>query len=250
MIQYGDARKLLFELPQHGGQLSVFSPPYWAQRVYGNDPDEIGWGNLSHYLHDMGVVLDGLWHALDDDAVVFCVMGDKAQGSGGAGGDHLKKGSKNWIPEYGKPKYDLASGQWTMVPYKFAEMAQARGWLVRTMIVWDKTPNVRPEALAHANRPYVSTERIVMLAKHPKHRFFPKRLVEKADIWHIAPRRGPKAERHYAPYPAEIPRRAILMCSSRGDTVIDPFAGSRTTNEVAEELGRVAVGIELYRPTP
>ncbi len=169
--------------------------------------------------------------------------------SGGAGGDHLKKGSKNWIAAYGKPDYgSMASGQHVMVPFRFAEMAQERGWLVRSIVVWDKSPNVKPEDMTHTNRPMFSHEYIIVLAKQVRHRFYPKRLVEKGNVWHITPHRGSKAKRHYAPFPEEIPRRAILASTRRGDLVLDPFVGSGTTVDVATDLGRRALGYELYPP--
>lgn len=51
------------------------------------------------------------------------------------------------------------------------------------------------------------------------------------------------------PHPAMMPkwlvRDLIISWSNPGDTVLDPFFGSGTTGEVALELGRKAVGIEL-----
>jgi DNA modification methylase len=246
-VKHGDARELVHALTPGSVQLVCTSPPYFGQRRYGDDPEhEIGWGTLDTYLADCRTVLDGLKVALDDDGTVWWVVGDKAAGSGGAGGDHLKGGSKDWIPTYGKVDAGLPSGQWCMVPYRFAQMAQADGWLVRSIIVWDKTPTTRPEDPKHANRPLVSTERIVLLAKKVRHRWHPVRLIEPADVWHIAPKRESKAKRHYAPYPGEIPRRAILAASSVGDLVLDPFAGSGTTLLVASDLRREALGFELY----
>ncbi len=43
---------------------------------------------------------------------------------------------------------------------------------------------------------------------------------------------------HPARYPAPIPEYFIRMLTDRGDLVVDPFAGSCVTGEVAERLGR------------
>src|SRR5262245_21542197 len=63
------------------------------------------------------------------------------------------------------------------------------------------------------------------------------------NAWILGPE--PLTENHYAAFPSEIPRRAILAGSRVGDVVLDPFAGSGTTVLVAQRLGRRALGIEL-----
>jgi DNA modification methylase len=62
-------------------------------------------------------------------------------------------------------------------------------------------------------------------------------------VWEITTK--PYAEAHFATFPPELPRICILAGSKPGDTILDPFAGSGTTGEVAQELGRHAVLIEL-----
>ena len=56
---------------------------------------------------------------------------------------------------------------------------------------------------------------------------------------------GASLKNHPAPFPLEIPSRLIRMFSFVGDTVLDPFAGSGTTAQVALELGHRAILIEL-----
>lgn len=252
-ILYGNCRTILPTIESGTVQQVITSPPYFGQRKYGDAPGEIGWGSIDDYLEQMGDVLDELHRVTDSDATAWFVLGDKRAGSGGAGGDHTKtgkaEGSKSWIPSYGKPNYgNLAGGQAMMVPFLFAQMAQQRDWLVRSLIVWDKSPNVKPESPKHINRPMFAHEIIVVLAKHTKHRWDHTRLVEKGDVWHVKPHRGKGAARHYAPFPAALPERAILAASNAGDVVLDPFAGSGTTITVANDLKRKGLGIELYDP--
>ncbi len=52
-------------------------------------------------------------------------------------------------------------------------------------------------------------------------------------------------EGHCATFPRALITPFVLAASRRGDTVLDPFAGSGTTLQVAKELGREAIGIEL-----
>lgn len=57
-------------------------------------------------------------------------------------------------------------------------------------------------------------------------------------------KKGEKNERTGA-FPEEIPRRLIRMYSVKGDTVLDPFCGTKTTLKVAEKLERKSIGLDI-----
>lgn len=64
-----------------------------------------------------------------------------------------------------------------------------------------------------------------------------------SDVWHAA---KPKSSAlHPTMKPVSIIERAVKNSSQRGDSVLDPFAGSGTTLVAAEHLGRKARLIEL-----
>lgn len=65
----------------------------------------------------------------------------------------------------------------------------------------------------------------------------------KRDVWTVAPANYPEA--HFATYPPALIQPCILAGTKPGDVVLDPFGGSGTTGQVALELGRKAVLIEL-----
>lgn len=50
---------------------------------------------------------------------------------------------------------------------------------------------------------------------------------------------------HPARFPRGLPEFFIRLCTHRGATVLDPFAGSNVTGEAAERLGRQWIAIEL-----
>ena len=51
---------------------------------------------------------------------------------------------------------------------------------------------------------------------------------------------------HPAPFPLALARDHIMTWTRPGDLVLDPMAGSGTTLRAAADLGRHAVGIEIY----
>jgi len=63
------------------------------------------------------------------------------------------------------------------------------------------------------------------------------------DVWTISTR--PYRGAHFAPFPIDIPLRAIAAGCRPGGTVLDPFSGAATTALAARQLDRQFIGIEL-----
>jgi site-specific DNA-methyltransferase (cytosine-N4-specific) len=59
--------------------------------------------------------------------------------------------------------------------------------------------------------------------------------------------RNAKLPVHPARFPRAFPEFFIKLCTSPGDVVLDPFAGSNTTGETAERLGRRWIAIEMVK---
>lgn len=242
MIAYGvDARNL--PLDDEAVDCVVTSPPFFGLRTYGVSDDEIGQGDLDAYLADTRLILRELQRVLKPTGLLWFNIGDTAAGSGGAGGDYGSGGAKAGKPRYRQGKTGTPPGQWLLIPQRVALLAQADGWLVRSWVTWNKG-NRRPESLRHVRRPGVQSEVILMLAKTRDYYFDETALEEAGDVWSFPPSR--RGRSHLAPFPAELPRRCILLSTSPGDTVLDPFVGSGTTVEAAEELNRLGVGFDLY----
>ena len=56
---------------------------------------------------------------------------------------------------------------------------------------------------------------------------------------------GASTRQHPAPYPLELAERLVRMFSFVGDTVLDPFMGTATTNLAAAKWGRNSIGVEV-----
>lgn len=65
----------------------------------------------------------------------------------------------------------------------------------------------------------------------------------KRTVWTIATEPYPEA--HFATFPTALVTPCVLAGCPEGGTVLEPFAGSGTTLQVAKELGRKSIGIEL-----
>ena len=63
-------------------------------------------------------------------------------------------------------------------------------------------------------------------------------------IWEMSPAKA-KSIGHPAPFPEAIVHLPILMTTTKGDTVLDPFMGSGTTGRVANAHKRFFVGYDV-----
>jgi DNA modification methylase len=63
------------------------------------------------------------------------------------------------------------------------------------------------------------------------------------NVLHLATETGNK--NHSASFPKALPEWFIKLFTEEGDWVLDPFVGSGTTCEVAQQMGRNSIGIEI-----
>ncbi|MET7951047.1 site-specific DNA-methyltransferase [Micromonospora sp. NPDC005324] len=63
------------------------------------------------------------------------------------------------------------------------------------------------------------------------------------DVWRIATR--PYRGSHIAPFPIDLPLRAIAAGCPAGGVVLDPFSGAASTGLAAMQLGRRYIGIDI-----
>lgn len=152
-------------------------------------------------------------------------------------------------------------------------------WICRRTVIWAKSlvrletqqaeGNAMPEPTL--DRPSRNYEFIFLFSKKPNY-YFDRTLIDvpsrssnrsgdranggsvwetQADsdpgceinsIWRVNPEASPY--RHVAMWPRALVRQMLLPTTRPGDIVLDPFAGSGTTGEVAVDLGRKAILIE------
>ena len=170
------------------------------------------------------------------------------------------------------------------IPWMMAFALRADGWYLRQDIIWHK-PNPIPESVqdrctkAHeyiflmskSQKYYYDIDAIKEKSIHGgEHRSFnstkkAKRNVEgkvstgnehpdalpvevsefknKRSVWTVNPK--PYEGAHFAVFPSDLIEPCILAGAPVGGIVLDPFMGSGTTAQVAQNLGRQYLGCEL-----
>jgi DNA modification methylase len=284
-ILVGDNRQALKELPDASVQTVVTSPPYWGLRDYGHD-NQIGLEQSPEdFIEQLCIVFDEVWRVLKDDGTIWVNLGDSYAGSGAGGGGNRKgneHGQHDAFVEIGRPATPngLKAKDLVGIPWRFAFAMQARGWYLRSDIIWHK-PNPMPESVT--DRPTKSHEYIFLMTKSPRY-YYDHEAIKEDAIWaeekragkgrlhYDGKRQGEKGtgqenfvsivdkknkrsvwsvnvkgykEAHFATYPTELIEPCILAGSKENDTVLDPFSGSGTTGEVALKHGRNYIGLEL-----
>lgn len=287
-ILIGDNRQALKELPDASVQTVVTSPPYWGLRDYGHD-NQIGLEQSpDDFIEQLCIVFDEVWRVLKDDGTIWVNLGDsysamrdsKATPDSLRNGDGTKVGTAaNRNPENLR-KAGLKHKDLVGIPWRFAFAMQARGWYLRSDIIWHK-PNPMPESVT--DRPTKSHEYVFLMTKSPRY-YYDHEAIKEDAIWaeekragkgrlhYDGKRQGEKGtgqenfvsivdkknkrsvwsvnvkgykEAHFATYPTELIEPCILAGSKENDTVLDPFSGSGTTGEVALKHGRNYIGLEL-----
>lgn len=107
------------------------------------------------------------------------------------------------------------------------------GFPVRQIIIWE-----RDGGFNHNRTYHLPTYEVIYLIAKPEFRLN-REGRRTADVWHI---RQAMDSDHPAPYPLELPRRAIRSCDAR--VVLDPFCGTGTTAMAALLEGRSYIGID------
>ena len=135
--------------------------------------------------------------------------------------------------------------------FSIGRALQKLEYKILNIITWQKTnppPNFSCRYLTH------STEQIIWARKSAKHKHtFNYELMRKLncdkqmkDVWEL-PAIAPWEKtcgKHPTQKPIALLVRLLLMATSEGNLVCDPFAGSSTTGIAANLLGRNFIGIE------
>lgn len=239
-----DARAIDF-IAAGSVHLVVTSPPYWTLKAYREDE-----GQLGHVADYEGFLdqLDRVWRLCMDALVpggrLVCVVGDVCLSRRKNGGVHAV------VPLH-------ASIQ---------ERCRKLGFTNLAPIVWHKIANAVYEASGNGSgflgKPYEPNAVIkndieyILMQRKPGGYRAPSaeaRLLSAISsvnhaiwfqqIW--TGLTGASTKHHPAPFPLGVAERLVRMFSFAGDTVLDPFMGTGTTNLACARWGRNSIGLEV-----
>lgn len=283
-IYTADALKELRQIPDETVQTCVTSPPYWGLRDYGVE-DQLGLEKTpGEYVAKMVEIFREVKRVLRNNGTLWLILGDSYSGSRTglkpkdligipwmvafalqSDGWYLRSdiiwAKPNPMPESitdrptrsheyiflltKSPKY-YYNAQAIKEPSKNPQDDVPR-------LESQKTENKsNPTSKQNGLRPRKSDKQ---RGHSPRHAGFNDRwnlmtkeeqgalMRNKRDVWAVATK--PYGGAHFAVFPPALIIPCILAGSQTGDCVLDPFAGSGTTLEVAKRLGRDYIGIEL-----
>lgn len=239
-----DARNLRF-IPDESVHLVVTSPPYWTLKTYRDSEGQLGHvADYDVFLNE----LDEVWRECNRVLVrggrVVCVVGDVCLSRRRNKGEHTviplhasiqercrRIGFSNLAPiiwhKISNAAYEAAGngGGFLGKPYEPNAVIKND---IEFILMFRKPGGYRSPALA---------TRVLSVIPEEKHRIWFQQ------IWTGVT--GASTKKHPAPYPLELAERLVRMFSFVGDTVLDPFMGTGTTNVASAKWGRNSIGVEL-----
>jgi site-specific DNA-methyltransferase (adenine-specific) len=243
ILHLGDARDLSW-IEDESVHLIVTSPPYWTLKKYEANERQLGEiASYDAFLDELDKVWSECNRVLAPGGRICCVIGDVC------------------IPR--------REGRHRVMPLHADIMVRARklGLDSLTPILWFKIANGVTEAKGNGagfyGKPYQpgaiiknDAEYILFLRKggeyrspSPMQKALSMLTRDEMKLWLRSAWidiRGESTRRgHPAPFPMTLAERLIKLFSFAGDTILDPFAGTGTTNLAAIATGRNSIGNEI-----
>lgn len=242
-LRQGDARSM--DLEPESVHLVLTSPPYWTLKEYRDSDGQLGHvEDYEQFLAELDAVWKSCFRALVPGGRLIVVVGDVC----------LSRRKNN--------------GRHTVVPLhaSIQEHCRQLGFDNLAPIIWHKIANAvyevenggsgflgkpyEPNAVIKNDIEFILMQRkpggyrspsiatrILSVIPEERHREWFQQ------IWQGLT--GASTKNHPAPFPIELAERLIRMFSFVGDTVLDPFMGTASTNIAASRCGRNSIGIEV-----
>lgn len=238
----GDSRTVLETLDGPFLHSTVTSPPYWGLRDYQVD-GQIGLEELDSYLDSLTAVFSQVLRLTVPGGALMVNLGDtwNNYSSIRKHGRDTKQAVYN-----GDPRRPFVTGyaekEVLDIPAKLTERLRAAGWLHRDNLIWVK-PSGRP---SKSDRPANAWEWIGYFRKPSGGRRYREAYWDREPIPNNVLTFNPETRsNHEAPMPLRLAQALVAATTPVDGWVLDPFAGSWTTERAASGLGRNSLSIDL-----
>ncbi|HBY94886.1 MAG TPA: methyltransferase [Chloroflexi bacterium] len=240
----GDARQLDM-IPDESVHLIVTSPPYWTLKTYEDSEGQLGHvEGYDEFLDE----LDRVWHhclrVLVKGGRLIIVVGDVCLSRRHFGRHVVMPLHASFQERCRLLGFDnLAPIIWYKIANAALEVQNGSSFLGKpyepNAIIKNDIEYILMQRKAGGYRKPSLAQRVLSVIPEHEHRLWFQQ------IWQLP---GASTRDHPAPFPMELAERLIRMFSFVGDTVLDPFMGTGTTNLVASLWGRNSIGVEI-QPT-
>lgn len=234
----GDCLKELKKISDESVDLVITSPPYHNLRVYSNDPCDLSnCESYEEYYYMLGLIIAECERVLKQGGKFVMQFEDYNYTLG----RDNKMGQECLVGDINRIMLDNNFSLWTKAFWR--KYSAQRAMLAQGNLYY-RNMKARDTILA-ANVGYVFVYKKAGECELIKASDITlEEWAEWADgVWNI-PNSGIS---HTTPFAEELVKRCIKLWSCPNDVILDPFAGAGTTNKVAIECGRSAIGIELQK---
>lgn len=238
-----DARDLSMLKPE-SVHLMVTSPPYWTLKEYRRSKGQMGFiEDYEEFLLELDKVWRHCFRALVPGGRLICVVGDVCLSRRKNDGRHTVVPLHSSIQEHCRAiGFDnLAPIIWHKIANAAYEVENGSSFLGKpyepNAVIKNDIEYILMERKPGGYRsPSVTTRVMSVISTENHQKWFQQ-------IW--SGLTGASTKQHPAPFPLELAERLIRMFSFVGDTVLDPFMGTGTTNLAASRWGRNSIGAEV-----
>ena len=243
-LHLADARQIDFLEPE-SVHLVVTSPPYWTLKEYRRSDGQMGYiEDYEEFLRELDRVWEHCFRALVPGGRLVCVVGDVCLSRRENNGRHTVVPLHASIQEHcRKIGFDnLAPIIWYKIANAAYEADNGSGGFLgkpyepNAVIKNDIEFILMQRKPGGYRSPDVATRVLSVISAENHQKWFQQ-------IWMGLT--GASTRKHPAPYPVELAERLVRMFSFVGDTVLDPFMGTASTNIAAAKTGRNSIGVEV-----
>jgi DNA modification methylase len=243
-VHHSDARAMNFLAPE-SVHLVVTSPPYWVLKEYDATDGQMGYiADYEEFLRELDRAWASCLRALVPGGRLVCVVGDVCLSRRKNGGVHEVVPLHASIQEHCRALgfTNLAPIIWHKIANAVYEAAgNGGGFLGKpyepNSVIKNDIEFILMERKPGGYRTPSADERLLSVVSAENHRRWFQQ------IWTGVT--GASTKAHPAPYPLELAERLVRMFSFVGDTVLDPFMGTATTNLACAQWGRNSIGVEV-----